>query len=68
MAKDKSPFEKALLSPEEREANRAELDALLALQGLAMTDASPDPKDPRKQGPPLTPDQQKRLHELHYLV
>ncbi len=56
------------LSPEERAAHREEFEELHKRLADSMTDTSPDPKDPRKLGPPLTKAEQLRLHELHYLV
>jgi hypothetical protein len=51
-----------------RKRNRAEFDELHRRWADSMTPASDDPKDPRKKGPALTPEESKRLHELHSLI
>lgn len=51
-----------------REQMRAEFDSLLTAHGLSVTPKSDDPKESEKKGPPLTPDQSRRLHALHGLL
>ncbi len=55
-------------APADTTALRDELAKLHDKWGVSMTDASPDPKDKRKAGPPLAADESKRMHELHYLL
>jgi hypothetical protein len=55
-------------SPADVDAAREELLQLHGKWAKSMTDASPDPKDTRKAGPPLTEDESRRLYELHYLA
>jgi hypothetical protein len=62
------PRPKAQPKAPDKAALRGEFDGLHAAWAKAVTPASDDPKDTRKLGKPLTPDESKRLHELHSLI